>query len=62
MKSIYELDLHETVEIKNSNLTIQRVPSGWNYIYKVQKWNESIDDYTEEITHIVFVPFDYSFR
>jgi len=31
-KSIYALEMHETVFI-NPELTVQRVPGGWNYKY-----------------------------
>ena len=61
-KTIYNLELHETLYIKDQGWQIQRVPSGWNYIYTRQDFIEEDDDYDQVITHIVFVPYDNKFQ
>lgn len=60
-KTIYNLALHETLYVKDQGLQIQRVPSGWNYIYTRQDFIEENDYYEQVITHIVFVPYDNNF-
>ena len=60
-KSIYNLKLHEFIQI-NNGLLVQRVPSGWNYIYTKQVWDDNSDVYDDEIIKIVFVPFDYLYE
>ena len=60
-KTIYNLELHETLQIRDESLQIQRVPGGWNYIYTRQDFNEEDDYYETVISHIVFVPYDNEF-
>jgi len=50
-KTIYELELHETVSVKNSiegNMEITRVPGGWIYSLEYPGFRQS---------PVVFVPF-----
>ncbi len=60
MNKIYELKLHETVELNrddfkfHSGVLITRVPGGWNYQY--------IDSGTGEVRSVVFVPFNNEFQ
>ena len=61
-KTIYNLELHEILYVKDQGLQIQRVPSGWNYIYTRQDFIEENDYYEQVITHIVFVPYDNNFQ
>ena len=61
-KTIYNLELHETLYVKDQGLQIQRVASGWNYIYTRQDFIEEDDYYDQVITHIVFVPYDNAFQ
>jgi hypothetical protein len=60
-KTIYDLKLHQSTQI-NNGLLVERVASGWNYIYTKQVWDEAGDEWTDEISHIVFVPFDNRFQ
>ena len=53
MKSIYELELHETLELEvnSGHLAITRVPGGWVYEKRVPGVSVSI----------TFVPFNAEF-
>ena len=54
-KSIYELDLHEYINIHHEDgtgLSISRVPSGWNYEY----WSQGV------VTSSHFVPYSSEFK
>ena len=50
MKTIYDLDLHETSN--HGNLTVTRVPGGW--IYTLDYWD---NDTSDRHFNSVFVPF-----
>ena len=54
MKTIYDLELHEELEIKNGTRTtrVLRVPNGWNYT----EFSNGKHIYT------VNVPFDNNFQ
>tara|TARA_R110000803_G_scaffold49054_2_gene102017 strand:- start:171 stop:350 length:180 start_codon:yes stop_codon:yes gene_type:complete len=54
-KTVFDLKLHESTQI-NNGLLVQRVVSGWNYIYTKQVWDEDGDVWEDEIVQIVFVP------
>lgn len=61
-KTIYDLDLHESIYLEKEEINIMRVASGWNYTYYIDKENEH-HGYTYSAIHqIVFVPFDNSFQ
>ena len=61
-KTIYELDLHESLYINGEDVYVTRVASGWIYKYYRQKYNES-GGYDEELlVQIVFVPYDNRFQ
>ena len=54
-KTIYELSLHETIEIKGSiggKFEVTRVPGGWVYAFEYPGFHQS---------PIVFIPFDKEF-
>jgi len=50
-KSIYDLKLHETLEISGEFIKVIKVVGGWLYIY----WNT-------EPNHIAFVPYHEEFK
>lgn len=58
-KTIYDLELHENLEIRNS-LIVERVPGGWNYKYFTGTLNG--DDIEWTIFQIVFVPYNNEFQ
>lgn len=60
MKSIYELNLHETLEM-SSSLSCIRVPGGWiyNHVSESQDMNGKVVDYYKSS---VFIPFDNEFQ
>ena len=60
-KTIYDLKLHQSIQIYNG-LLVQRVASGWNYIYTKQVLDGFGDILDDEIVQIVFVPFDNRFQ
>lgn len=54
-KTVYSLDLHETLVVKNSvggNMEITRVPGGWLYALEYPGFRQS---------PVTFVPFDNGF-
>jgi len=55
-KTIYDLKLHEELQV-DAALTIQRVASGWNYIYFINDWSKQYGD-EWRIKAVVFVPYD----
>jgi hypothetical protein len=60
-KTIYNLELHESLYDKNIEATITRVASGWLYKYEKECYNEKQEYYYNEVIQIVFVPYDNSF-
>jgi len=52
-KTIYDLELHKEIHLKNSQIYITRVPWGWIYENYYPKW--------DMITSSVFVPFNKEF-
>lgn len=61
-KTIYQLDLHESLYDKNIEATITRVASGWLYKYEKELYNENQEYYYNEVIQIVFVPYDNTFQ
>jgi len=60
IKTIYNLELHETLWISNE-LIIQRVPGGWNYkYYEYRHLTEYNNDYI--LINTVFVPYHNEFQ
>jgi len=61
-KTIYNLNLHESLQIR-SELIVERVPGGWNYIYYHQKRiSESDYGYEWYVLQIVFVEYHNEFQ
>ena len=60
-KTIYNLELHEQLVLKNRDVLIERVASGWIYKYQEEIFVEDGEYYKDVTTHIVFVPYDNSF-
>jgi len=58
-KTIYNLELHETLCVSNE-LIIQRVPGGWNYKYYEAKHNGYDLDWC--ISQIVFIYYHNEFQ
>jgi hypothetical protein len=58
-KTIYDLELHESIYINGEDCYVTRVASGWIY-----KYFENMTDnghYYDTLNKIVFVPYDNSF-
>jgi len=63
-KTIYELKLHEQLNVpcSNGDLNIQRVPGGWNYMYYEQRLSSRDRDTWEwALVTVVFVPYNTEF-
>ena len=60
-KTIYELELHESMRIHGGEIEVMRVASGWNYAYYIQKESSNGNEYWE-IGNVLFVPFDNLFQ
>jgi len=60
-KTIYNLDLHESLMIEGGEIEIMRVASGWNYIYYKEVTHEASGQSYWVKGQIVFVPYDNSF-
>tara|TARA_B110001450_G_C17261255_1_gene335616 strand:- start:279 stop:482 length:204 start_codon:yes stop_codon:yes gene_type:complete len=61
-KTIYNLDLHETLWVDEIEAYITRVASGWLYKYEKEVYEVNGDYYRQEVIQIVFVPFDNTFQ
>jgi len=61
-KTIYDLDLHEQIILKDRDVLIERVASGWIYKYKKEIYHTEGEYYEYITTHIVFVPYDNNFQ
>jgi hypothetical protein len=60
-KTIYQLDLHETLWIDEIEANVTRVASGWLYKYEKEVYEVNSEYYRQEVIQIVFVPYDNSF-
>lgn len=60
-KTIYDLNLHESIMIDGGEIEVMRVASGWNYIFYKSVYSIESGEYWERF-QIVFVPFDNSFQ
>ena len=60
-KTIYQLDLHETLWIDEIEAKVTRVASGWLYKYEKEVYEVNSEYYRQEVIQIVFVPYDNSF-
>ena len=60
-KTIYQLDLHETLWIDEIEANVTRVASGWLYKYGKEVYEVNSEYYRQEVIQIVFVPYDNSF-
>ena len=54
-KTIYDLKLHETLEL-DDDITIIRVPGGWIYTYYSDYYNQ------HKTSSMVFVPYSLEFN
>ncbi len=61
-KTIYNLELHETLWIDEIEANVTRVASGWLYKYEKEVYVENGDYYMQEVVQIVFVPYDNAFQ
>lgn len=61
-KTIYDLELHEQIMLKDRDVLIERVASGWIYKYQKEIYHTEGEYYEDITTHIVFVPFDNRFQ
>ncbi len=61
-KTIYDLELHESLYLEKEEINIMRVASGWNYTYHVDEQDEHSGQTYWVIKQIVFVPFDNNFQ
>jgi hypothetical protein len=60
LKTIYNLELHETLWV-SAELTIQRVPGGWNYkYYEYRNLIEYHNDYI--LINTIFIPYHNEFQ
>lgn len=57
-RGIYEMDLHEQVELAPTNITIARVPGGW--LYTRYAWDTSNDAMSHSSS--AFVPWHNEFQ
>lgn len=60
-KTIYQLDLHETLWVDEIEANVTRVASGWIYKYEKEVYVEDGGYYKQEVIQIVFVPYDNTF-
>ncbi len=56
-KTIYHLDLHETLWIDEIEANVTRVASGWLYKYEKEIYEVNGEYYRREVIQIVFVPY-----
>ena len=59
-KTIYNLDLHESIYINGEDCYVTRVASGWIYKYYIENVTQN-GEYYDTLNKIVFVPYDNSF-
>lgn len=52
-KTIYQLELHETLEINNGEFVVMRVPGGWIYTRQ---------EPTVNIANPVFIPHSIEYK
>jgi hypothetical protein len=62
IKTIYNLELHETLWVDEIEANVIRVASGWIYKYEKEIYIESGGYYKQEVVQIVFVPYDNNFQ
>ena len=64
MKTIYNLELHESLWVDEIEANVIRVASGWIYKYekKINIRSGNIGYYKQEVVQVVFVPYDNSFQ
>lgn len=60
-KTIYNLELHESIYINGEDCYVTRVASGWIYKYFIENMNDN-GHYYDTLNKIVFVPFDNRFQ
>ena len=61
-KTIYNLQLHETLWIDEIEANVTRVASGWLYKYEKEVYVTDGDYYIQEVIQIVFVPYNGLFE
>jgi hypothetical protein len=60
-KSIYDLELHESIYINGENCYVTRVASGWIYKYFIESLSNNGVPY-DTLNNVVFVPFNETFN
>tara|TARA_R110000737_G_scaffold300687_1_gene307580 strand:- start:6 stop:203 length:198 start_codon:yes stop_codon:yes gene_type:complete len=60
-KTIYDLQLHETLWVDEIDANVIKVPSGWIYKYTNEVYDGNTGSY-KLLVKIVFVPFDKTFH
>jgi hypothetical protein len=57
-KTIYNLELHETLWVDEIKANVTRVESGWLYKYEREVYVEKENYYKNEIYVVIFVPYN----
>ena len=61
-KTIYNLELHESLYINGEDVFVTRVASGWLYKYYHQEYDKDLCYDKDVCDQIVFVPYDNAFQ
>ena len=60
-KALYNMKLHETIDIVSGSIEVMRVPGGWNYIY-YRTDEVGYRNWRKVIYNICFVPYTNEFQ
>ena len=60
-KTIYNLELHETLWVNEIQADVIKVPSGWIYKYTNEVYDANTGSY-KLLIQIVFVPYDNTWQ